>query len=232
MRRLTEISADLARDLEGARETRAVLHEHELEGTCRSRGLIVNLRDKLPSKVGWCVTVPMPELFPVLLLARRIRPGEQPVIRRGGILPLEFGDAEFEAHHFVEGVPRVAAKAVASRKMRQAVIALAPHGRLTIAGNKVEVAASGEPYDVEDVRRGIELALLVAERLDKHRDKRAMAPLDSQELADERAEVERLRALQESFWIRATWADRFKLSAIVGGAIGLVVWIVWALSGR
>jgi hypothetical protein len=109
---MDEVAAELVRRLEqGKRLSAADQADPRVEGLRAGRKLRFGFW-KSNKQSGWYVETQASKKVPLLMLLVRHVRGDQPVIRRGAMVDIQLGDAEFDRAWRVEAAPAETARLV------------------------------------------------------------------------------------------------------------------------
>jgi hypothetical protein len=175
---------------------------------------------------GWEITSEV-DAPPLLLLEVR-KGGGSGAERASGT-----NDPRFDADWRVEAAPASAAKRIVDAPIREAIARLAPElhpplGAKLFASDPlvrvdkgdVTVTCQGK-YGEAAVLAGLELAVLVVERVATLAEERKGAPLSATQVADEEAQLARLRTKTGPLWTRLPLPLKV---ALVIAAVLVTVW--------
>jgi hypothetical protein len=175
---------------------------------------------------GWEITSEV-DAPPLLLLE----------VRKGGGSGAERAsgtdDPRFDADWRVEAAPASAAKQIVDAPVREAIARLAPELHPPLGGKlfssdplvrvekgEVTVTCQGK-YGESAVLAGLELAALVVERVAALAEERKGAPLSAAQVADEDAQLARLRTKTGPLWTRLPLP--LKVALVIAAAL-VAVW--------
>lgn len=224
---MDEVATELARRLEQGRLLSARDQaDPRVEGLRAGRRLRFGFW-KSNRQSGWYVESNASKKFPFMMVVVRHLWGDKAVIRRGAMIDVELGDADFDRIWRVEAAPADTARQVLDAELRALLTPF--EASLIVEDGKVRLEAPGSKIVVpsaDELDAAADVVVATAERM-----RRVAEQQGGRSRAEREGEVEQLKTLRGALWARATWWERLIITLVALALVAAVCGYLWGTFG-